>query len=194
MIATNTTRAPLLSNSLADLAERIRVAASAVATAEHAAAEQAINAGKLLREAKGQCRHGEWLAFLDRAAMPERKAQRYMQLAASGLKPDTVSDLGGIGATLRWMQGLRLPASGECLFAMIDETGDEPFGVMWLDAGGGYRFAVFGDRYKWVDTLTKPIFDPDYPLPMLFAALGSRFPEMTFSIGPDTIPREVLAS
>jgi hypothetical protein len=82
------------SNSLTVLADRIRDAIGASFAAEKTAIEKAIEAGHLLHEAKDVCQHGEWLPFLHRAGMPERKAQRYMKLARSGLKPDTVSDLG----------------------------------------------------------------------------------------------------
>jgi hypothetical protein len=86
------------SNHLADLAERIREAEQAMQDAALEAAKRALEAGHLLIEAKEACRHGQWLPFLAKAGMGERKAQRLMQLARSGLKPDTVSDLGIKGA------------------------------------------------------------------------------------------------
>ena len=89
-----------LSNSLADLAERVKVANEASALAERTTIEKAIEAGELLCQAKDEARHGEWLPFLDRACIPERKAQRLMQLARSGLKSDTCRELGGIKGAL----------------------------------------------------------------------------------------------
>jgi hypothetical protein len=56
----------------------------------------------LLIEAKADCRHGEWLPFLNRAGVPERKAQRLMTLARSEMKSDAVSDLGGIKPALEF--------------------------------------------------------------------------------------------
>src|SRR4051794_10417203 len=85
-------------NRLADLADRIREANAAMLAASQEAAERALQAGRLLIEAKGECRHGDWLPFLERAGIHERQARRLMQLARSGLKPDTVSDLGIKGA------------------------------------------------------------------------------------------------
>jgi hypothetical protein len=86
------------SNRLADLAGRIREADQAMQSAARDAAEQALEMGRLLIEAKEACGHGQWLPFLANAGISERKAQRLMQLARSGLKPDTVSDLGIKGA------------------------------------------------------------------------------------------------
>ena len=62
---------------------------------------EALKCGADLCEAKATAPHGTWLSFLKRAGIPERQAQRLMKLAASGLKPDTVSDLGGIREALR---------------------------------------------------------------------------------------------
>src|SRR5258706_12910135 len=98
-----------LSNSLADLAERVNIALQASHSAETLAIDKAMEAGSLLVEAKASCRHGDWLPFLKRANVPERKAQRYMKLAKAGLKSGPVSDLGGIKAALRWCDQLRLP-------------------------------------------------------------------------------------
>jgi hypothetical protein len=85
-------------NRLGDLAERVRGANAAMHAASREAAERALEAGRLLVEAKEECRHGEWLPFLERAGVHERQERRLMQLARSGLKPDTVSDMGIKGA------------------------------------------------------------------------------------------------
>lgn len=86
------------SNRLSDLAGRIRDADDAMNAAALETAECALETGRLLIGAKAECRHGEWLPFVRKAGMSERKAQRLMQLARSGLKSDTVSDLGIKGA------------------------------------------------------------------------------------------------
>jgi hypothetical protein len=68
--------------------------------------DKAIEAGRQLCLAKEECAHGEWLPFLKRADVPERKAQRYMKLARAGIKSDTVSDLGGIKAALGFLSNM----------------------------------------------------------------------------------------
>src|SRR3954465_11092633 len=85
-------------NRLGDLADRIREANAAMLAASQEAAERALQAGRLLIEAKAECQHGDWLPFLERAGIHERQARRLMQLARSGLESDTVSDLGIKGA------------------------------------------------------------------------------------------------
>lgn len=93
----------LLANTLADLAERIRVVSASADEAHKAAIERMLEAGHLLLEAKEACPHGQWLPFLERAGIHERKARRYMQLARSGLNPGHVSDLGGLKAALDYL-------------------------------------------------------------------------------------------
>lgn len=104
-------RPVVLSNILSDLAERIRQSDEVTRSYERMAAAGAIASGEMLLQAKDACRHGEWLPFLARAGMPERKAQRLMQIAHSGLKPDTVSDL-GIKGTLELIAKRRFPEPG----------------------------------------------------------------------------------
>ena len=58
--------------------------------------EAAIEGGLLLLKAKADAKHGDFLPMLKRASIPERKAQRWMNIASTGLKPDTVTDLGGM--------------------------------------------------------------------------------------------------
>lgn len=93
-----------LSNRLTALAEDVKTEVDAIALAERSAAEHALNAGQLLCEAKEACRHGEWLPFLKRASVPERSAQRWMQLHRSGLKSDMVTDLGGVVPALQFLR------------------------------------------------------------------------------------------
>jgi hypothetical protein len=91
------------SNSLADLAARIKAEHDAVGHALKRGLEHAIAAGRLLIEAKEQLAHGQWLPWLrDHCQVSERMAQRYMLLARHApeleAKSDTVSDLGVRGA------------------------------------------------------------------------------------------------
>lgn len=84
-----------LSNRLAVLAADIKATHKAIKASAEQMAEQAIAAGNLLIEAKAAVRHGEWRSWLDiNVGMSERSAQRYMQLARSGMKSATVADLG----------------------------------------------------------------------------------------------------
>jgi Protein of unknown function (DUF3102) len=88
------------SNSLADLAARIRAFHQATAEALRRSVENAMAAGDLLIEAKAQLKHGQWLPWLrDHCAMSERTAQLYMRCAKNRaaieeqVKSATVADL-----------------------------------------------------------------------------------------------------
>jgi hypothetical protein len=70
------------SNSLADLAARIKVEHTAVSDSLKASVRHGIAAGELLIEAKAQLKHGQWLPWLrDHVEISERTAQLYMRLA-----------------------------------------------------------------------------------------------------------------
>ena len=94
------------SNRLTDLSARIRQARDRAKVASVESAEQSIEAGHLLIEAKAACKHGEWGPFLEMTGVHERQARRLMQIARSGLKADTVSDLGGIKGALEYLAQL----------------------------------------------------------------------------------------
>src|SRR5262245_41395033 len=83
------------SNSLADLAARIRQEHEAVAHAVKRGLEHAVAAGNLLLEAKAQLPHGQWLPWLkEHCQIPERSAQRYMELSRHApIKSDNLADL-----------------------------------------------------------------------------------------------------
>jgi Protein of unknown function (DUF3102) len=71
-----------LSNSLADLAARIRAEHEGARTAVKRGTEHAITCGELLIEAKGQLEHGQWAQWLiEHCEMSGRTARLYMQLA-----------------------------------------------------------------------------------------------------------------
>jgi hypothetical protein len=73
--------------SLPDLAQRIKAAHAAVLEHARNVVGKAIQAGLLLKEAKGKVWHGEWLDWLkDHCELSERTAHRYMQLAANKQK------------------------------------------------------------------------------------------------------------
>jgi hypothetical protein len=70
------------SNSLADLAARIKVEHTAIADALKDSLRHALVAGELLIEAKAQVPHGQWLPWLkDHCHISERTAQLYMRVA-----------------------------------------------------------------------------------------------------------------
>ncbi|MBB5755139.1 hypothetical protein [Prosthecomicrobium pneumaticum] len=100
-----------LSNALADLAEQVKLANEQFLLARRTTAESALRAGGLLIDAKDRCAHGEWLPFLKRAGINERTARNFMTLARSGIKPDTVADLGGIRAALEHLASERAAAA-----------------------------------------------------------------------------------
>src|SRR5262249_49078945 len=71
------------SNSLADLAARIRREHENALLNMKRGLQHAIAAGTLLIEAKAQLKHGQWLPWLHELcpSLSERTAQRYMLLA-----------------------------------------------------------------------------------------------------------------
>ena len=60
------------------------------------AAKVHLDCGSMLVEAKAECRHGEWLPFLRQAGIPERSAQRRMQVFASGMGAEDIVKEGGL--------------------------------------------------------------------------------------------------
>ena len=173
--------APVLSNALADLAERVKVSVAAQKQAESTAATEALAAGALLVEAREQTTHGAWLPFLARAGVHERQAQRLMKLSRSGLKPDTVSDLGGVKAALIWLSGIRLPGPGQALLASI-ESGDvetDPIGIVVPAKGfDGFDFArVNGDGEVFFN---KRSVTAAYITPVLLRLMRDRLTELRF--------------
>lgn len=70
------------SNSLPDLAARIRAEHAATSVALKSSITHGITAGEMLIEAKAQLPHGQWLPWLrDHCEISERTAQLYMRLA-----------------------------------------------------------------------------------------------------------------
>ncbi len=112
--------APLLSNSLTVAADLVRSTVEQASAAAKVSVEKSIEAGHALIAAKRECKHGEWLPFLDRAGVHERQARRLMQLAESGLKSDTVSDLGGIKSALDFISKRKRSSS---LFEAVEFKG-----------------------------------------------------------------------
>ncbi|MEW9838492.1 DUF3102 domain-containing protein [Mesorhizobium marinum] len=121
-----------MSNRLPILAAEIRQAQLDIEKATRLAAGKAIFTGNSLIEAKALVKHGKWLPFLKEAGIGERQAQRYMTLARSGLKSDTVSDLGGFKAALEYLGARRVPAADGQLVAVLPHSPwREPLVVIW---------------------------------------------------------------
>ena len=68
---------------------------------KEAVIEAAIRGGGHLLTAKEQLPHRDFLPFLERAGLEPRTAQRWMALARTGWKCDTVSYLGGVVKALK---------------------------------------------------------------------------------------------
>jgi Protein of unknown function (DUF3102) len=77
-------------------------------------AAAAIHAGHKLIEAKGLVGHDNWLPWLkEHCQLSEHTAQRYMRIATSGIKSDTVADFGlAVAATFGDVEP---PVAGELL-------------------------------------------------------------------------------
>ena len=122
-------------NLLSDLAVQVAEQSAFMRRAETLAASAAVDVGFLLIQAKDACQHGQWLPFLSKAGVGERYAQRLMQLARSGLTPDTVSDL-GMKAALALVANRCLPAEGEALIVAVGDAGlgDDAAAFIWHSA------------------------------------------------------------
>jgi hypothetical protein len=175
----------MTSNRIPILAADIRRAHAAAQKAEKVSAKCAIEAGHSLIEAKSLVKHGEWLPFLKEAGIPERTAQRFMALAHSGLKYDTVSDLGGIKAALAWLQGFELPSAGEVLMAgWARSSADGKIAMLWPE-GGGFHVAAVDVRKQPVAVWTdQPILDETAALRKLFEVLDHQCADMIFATEP----------
>jgi hypothetical protein len=131
------------SNSLADLAARIRTEHDAATVSMKAGVLHAIQAGALLIEAKEKLEHGQWLPWLKaNCEISERTAQQYMRLARHRDEIDTKS---AEHADLPVSRALRLlakpvdlePGSWEWAEAQLDgpfsESDAESNDIRWLN-------------------------------------------------------------
>jgi hypothetical protein len=95
--------------SLDDLASRIKTYHAQVIDAARNVVGKAIQAGLLLKEAKGKVSRGEWLSWLKKhCELSERTAHRYMQLAANQRKiEEALRDKSATMATLTLNKALK---------------------------------------------------------------------------------------
>lgn len=153
----------ITSNSLTVSAEVIRTLLDESEALALESIDRAIEAGRLLAIARDECAHGQWLPFLKRAGVAERQAQRMMQLARSGLKSDTVSDLGGIKATLQFLSERRLPKQGEALSVTCHSDEGNPFrselaAFVWPSDEHAGHFFVAGFKSRGADDGSSVIY------------------------------------
>lgn len=185
-----------LSNVLADKAERVKQECRQQLEAERASSGHALAAGALLVEARDETAHGQWAAFLARAGVHERQARRLMQLARSGLTPDTVSDLGGLKASLAWLATRRLPGAGEVLVVSLDDLAEPPvqhedLAIVWPaeDVADAYGVALLSPDGAVCEVRRPVIGGASNVWGVVDHFLKHRHGEMTFHVGPDALPR-----
>jgi hypothetical protein len=152
-----------VSKELMKLAEHIRPAREAFAEADKRRIESALEAGRLLCQAKNDCPHQQWLAFLTLADIYERQARELMLLARAGLTAHVVSEIGGIDAALAYLVKARLPEPGECL--TVGRIGwpekNTPFAIIKPNATHpGYYDVAIADM--WANPAT--VFSSTKPL------------------------------
>lgn len=144
------------SNSLADLAARIRAEHEAASADFNSGLRHAMTAGSLLIEAKAQIPHGEWLPWLkDRCTISERTAQAYMRVSRSfnnldDTKAQRVADLS-------FRDALRsLSTTGSILNQLAPESYDRALAhvedhdkaVTWQEAARRVRIEDFQARNR----------------------------------------------
>jgi hypothetical protein len=128
---------PAFSNSLTDLAARIRVEHEACDAALKRGLQHAVAAGKLLIEAKAQLKHGQWLPWLrEHCGIPERSARRYMQIAPYAVDDDDRTILANLADLTADAAPVPKPFSERWFRQMLDgpftELDFEPASLHWM--------------------------------------------------------------
>jgi|HubBroStandDraft_6_1064221.scaffolds.fasta_scaffold03971_13 hypothetical protein len=143
------------SNRLPILAAEIQAAHAAALAAARTSVEKAVEAGKLLIEAKAALPHGQWLPWLRDIGLSPRTAQRYMQLAlVPADKYVTVADL-GIKRALEAIAELpactfMLPLPGQVSIGRTEVAGYCEEAFVWPSNHDGF-FHLF----SWVHSPTR---------------------------------------
>lgn len=114
---------PVLSNWLTVQAAEVAGDVARFKRATNEAHTAYLAAARRLVAVRGECRRGEWGAFLQAAGVEPRTARNMMQLARAGLSADDVTAAGGVQAAL---DALRAAAAGA-----VEVAGEA------LDAGNG---------------------------------------------------------
>jgi hypothetical protein len=117
---------PDRSNSLADLAARIRFEHDGAGAAMRRSVQHAMTAGELLLEARAQLQHGQWLPWLKgNCAISDRTARLYMTLARGRSAIET--EIGNV-ASLGLRDAVTLVAKANArseAFALLESAGAE---------------------------------------------------------------------
>jgi hypothetical protein len=131
-----------LSNSLPDLAARIKIEHTAVAAALRDSIKHAIAAGELLLEAKEQVPHGQWLPWLrENCGVSPRSAQGYLRLAnhrgeleANALLAHlTMEEALKALAAPKKLESREPRMTGEERATILPDKGEVSFGCVFLD-------------------------------------------------------------
>ncbi len=129
---------PALTNHLCELADRAGEAARNYRRGSIGAIGSYLAAGRLLAEARAECRRGQWGPFLVRAGLGERAARDMVRVAraveADGVDAVHLHEAGGVRA---WMIGRANPAAVAIVHrqAFDPDAGDEPAPGAAFDAG-----------------------------------------------------------
>ncbi len=146
------------SNSLPELAARIRAEHESACAAMKRGTEHAMAAGDLLIEAKAQLRHGQWLPWLAQyCAMSDRIARLYMRLARERSRIETeignVADLTVRGAILL-LAGTSEPELGDDPGGWFHPTAKAILDDLKQDAAAlGARLAEYNQEIEQTNSL-----------------------------------------
>ena len=96
-----------------------------------------MEAAATLVEARELSEHGEWMPWLEKTGIPERTAQRMMQLARAGIKSDTLTVLGA-SRIIELLAG-----NAQKVIGKVWAEGDPP-----ITGDEAVRMANFGESAK----------------------------------------------
>lgn len=146
-------------NTLPALAAEIRAAHARVKMSTLMAAEQAVEAGRLLIEARALVAHGGWADWLARhVGFSDRSARRYMQLARAGFNSATVAEFGLRATAEALAEGsgpLPIPDPEIEVFASRVMNYREPFAAIREISPGWFGVAYLADDE--IVTSIKPV-------------------------------------
>jgi hypothetical protein len=152
-VATPSDVAVAASNSLADLAARIRAEHESISTALKDSVRHAISAGELLIEAKAQLGHGQWLPWLkDHCEIADRTARLYMRVAKNRAEIEIQIGNGVADLSLNETAALLMLSSDTRKLLNFVKQADGLSGEALID------FCVAND----VAVVTTPDYDPFY--------------------------------
>ena len=83
---------------------------------------EALEAGRMLNEARAILPHGEWTPFVESVGLKMRTARRWMVVAESGLQIGQVAAFGGLEFTARLWRALSKGKRPDAVRAVLTET------------------------------------------------------------------------